>query len=293
MRSMTGFGQAAASSSSVRVEVVVRSVNYRYLDVTLRLREELRSMEYELRELVAAQMERGRVDVSIEIVPLGETSARVEVNEDLLAELHNLAKSLQERGWVESGWTFGDVLRLPQVISLGQLGDALGHEARELVRSTVGKAVEQAVAAREVEGKALQAALYKRLDGLDAVLKNVQERRRKLPEKMAADYEQRLRQWLGSNLPDPARLAQETAMWVEKTDVSEEIDRLAAHLTNFRSTCAKSDKSVGKRLDFLAQELFREINTIGSKCRDSEMIRFVIDGKLLCEEIREQLQNVE
>jgi uncharacterized protein (TIGR00255 family) len=293
MRSMTGFGQTSASTAAFRVEVVIRSVNYRYLDVTLRLREELRDMEADLRELVGTKMERGRVDVSIELVPLGQTSSRILVNEGLLRELNTLAHQFRDQGLVADGWTFADVLRLPQVITIGFLGDALDQSARDLLRATVARAVEQAVTAREIEGKALLAAITKRLDGLDMVLTNIQERRRKLPEKMAADYEQRLRQWLGSNLPDPGRLAQETAMWVERTDVSEEIDRLASHLTNFRSICGKADRSLGKRLDFLAQELFRELNTIGSKCRDGEMVRYVIDGKLLCEEIREQLQNVE
>lgn len=295
MRSMTGFGQAAISNSAFRAEVVIRSVNYRYLDVTLRLREELRDLEPELKEIVGKQLERGRVDVSIEVTALahGASTSRVALDEEIVRELHGLSQSLVERGLIASGITFSDVLRLPQAISVGVSSVPYDDQARKAVVEATRRAAEQTEAARNTEGRALQAAILQRLDGLETVLLRLGERRAMLPEKMAADYEQKLRQWLGSNLPDPGRLAQETAMWVERTDVSEELSRLGSHLQNFRTFIAQTGQSLGKRLDFMAQEVFRELNTLGAKCRDSEMVRYVIDGKLLCEEIREQLQNVE
>lgn len=295
MRSMTGFGQAAVSNSAFRAEVVIRSVNYRYLDVTLRLREELRDIEPDLKEIVGKLLERGRVDVSIEVTALagGATSSRVVLDEVIVRELHSLSQSLLERGLISTGMTFADVLRLPQAVAVGVSSVPFDADARAAVLEATRRAAEQTKTARNTEGRALQTAILQRLDGLEACLGRLGERRAILPEKMAADYEQKLRQWLGSNLPDPGRLAQETAMWVERTDVSEELSRLGSHLQNFRDFLGQNGQSLGKRLDFMAQEIFRELNTLGAKCRDSEMVRYVIDGKLLCEEIREQLQNVE
>ncbi len=295
MRSMTGFGQATVSNPAFRAEVVIRSVNYRYLDVNLRLREELRDLEPELKEIVGKQLDRGRVDVSIEVTPLagGASTRSVVLDEEIVRELHGISQSLLERGLIAGGLTFADILRIPQAITVGASSVPYNDEARAAVTEATRLAAAQTLTARQTEGRALEMAILQRLDGLAGVLGQLSERRATLPEKMAADYEQKLRQWLGSNLPDPGRLAQETAMWVERTDVSEELSRLGSHLDNFRSFLAQSKQSLGKRLDFMAQEIFRELNTLGAKCRDSEMIRYVIDGKLLCEEIREQLQNVE
>ncbi len=199
------------------------------------------------------------------------------LDEEIVRELQRaVAVAACERGLIANGLSFADILRLPQALTVGLSTVPFDDTARQAVIEATRRAAEQTLAARNTEGRAPQAAILQRLDGLEAVLARLGERRATLPEKMAADYEQKLRQWLGSNLPDPGRLAQETAMWVERTDVSEELSRLGSHLQNFRTFIVQTGQSLGKRLDFMAQEVFRELNTLGAKCRDSEMVRYVV-----------------
>lgn len=294
MKSMTGYGQAVGEIDGLRISVTTRSVNHRYLDLALRLRDDRPETERKVRELVAGRVERGRVDLSVEVEASGGGSARTRVDEDLLESVQTLINDLAGRGLVSREVVLGDLLRIPDLVKF-ERGADWSDEAEDLLLDAIGRALDELVATRAEEGEKLAAMLIERIEGLTRILADMREKAADLPGRQAESLRQRLQQLLageGTETIDEQRLAQEAAILADRSDIAEELDRLGAHLEQFRTVC-DGDGSLGKRLDFLAQEIFRELNTIGSKCRDSELKRCVVDGKVLCEQLREQVQNVE
>lgn len=294
MRSMTGYGQAVGEQDGLRVAVTARSVNHRYLDLALRLRDDHPDTERKVRERVAERLERGRLDLVIEVEASGGGSSTARVDEALLGSVQELVGDLADRGLLSREVILGDLLRIPELVKF-ERGADWTDEAEALLLDAVERTLDALVVTRSEEGQKLGAMLGERLDGLEALVGEMRELAAELPARQADALRQRLDQLLaaeGTEPVDDQRLAQEAAILADRSDVAEELDRLGAHLEQFRAACG-SEGSIGKRLDFLAQEIFRELNTIGSKCRDSELKRCVVDGKVLCEQLREQVQNVE
>ncbi len=296
MRSMTGFGQGSAESERLHATVTLRGVNHRFFDLVLRLRDEYRDMEPALRELLSREVVRGRLEASLEVEPLGTRGVDVTVDEETAEALYAVQQKLRGRGLIEQGLTFSDLLRLPDVLRVKARESEWTAADRDVVLAAAAKALEQLVAARRTEGEKLRALFLPRLDGLAEIAESLKARRAAVAAELADGLRTRIRGLLvaedAAEALDEDRLAQEVAILVDKSDVSEELDRLASHVEHFREVMEK-EGSLGKRLDFLTQEVFRELNTLGAKCRDSEMTRQVLDGKVLCEQIREQVQNVE
>jgi uncharacterized protein (TIGR00255 family) len=251
MRSMTGYGEASGENARRGITVSVRAVNHRFFDLQLRIGDELRASEAALRDAIGREVARGRVEARVEIRPVAERKAAVQVNMGVVRE-----------------------------------------EDEELLLAVVREAVAQLVASREKEGASLIAILEEKLRALEDVVARLDTLRASVREEIAAVLRRRLAELLAGQPVDEARLAQEVALLVDRSDVSEEIDRLRSHVEHFRAVCRESG-AAGKRLDFLTQEVFRELNTLGAKCRNAEMTRAVLDAKVLCEQIREQVQNVE
>ncbi|MEM7354504.1 MAG: YicC/YloC family endoribonuclease [Acidobacteriota bacterium] len=292
MRSMTGFGQAALETERFRMTVTLRGVNHRFLDLAMRLRDTLRPFEPALRELLSKQLQRGRVEVGIEVEALAARDVEVGVDQEVASAIRQLADDLEGRGVVSGPLQIGDLLRLPEVMKLQVRDPEWTDDDRQALLGVAGDALQQLIAARTTEGEALAAALGERIDGLHELAAQLTERWDGMATELAASLRQRIAQLLDGESPDEDRLAQEVAYLVDKSDVAEELDRLRSHLDHFRSVMG-DEGSLGKRLDFLIQEIFRELNTLGAKCRDSTMTRWVLDGKVLCEQLREQVQNVE
>lgn len=294
MRSMTGFGRGAAAGGGLEVTVRLRSVNHRFLDLVLRGNEEIRELESEVREFLARKLFRGRVEVAVDLVMDPAQEREVRVDHGLLRGLRQLGAELSAQGDISSDrLELADLLRLPGVVQFqGEKG--LAGAARKAMFAALAAALEQLVSARATEGKKLEGAFRKRLDGLSEVRGALAEIHQGLASNLFRQLEERLAVVLEGKpgLPDQDRLAQEVAILVDKSDVSEELDRLESHLEHFSEIMAGKG-SLGKRLDFLSQEIFRELNTIAAKCRDSSMTRLVLDGKVLCEQLREQIQNIE
>lgn len=290
MRSMTGFGSATAENARLRVAVTLRSVNHRFLDIALRLRDEHRGSDAAVRDHLATELHRGRVEVSVDVVARA-AAGPVTVDTAALTALVESLRELESRGLITGGLTAGDVLRLPQLLRLDS-GETWGAEEETLLLEALHDALAQLVASRRSEGARLLPVLQEKLAGLAAVETALRAAVGPARETTAKALADRLERLLGERQLDPDRLAQEVAILADKSDVTEELDRLGAHLEHFRTLLAESG-AVGKRLDFLTQEIFRELNTVGSKCRNSEMTPLVLDGKVLAEQLREQVQNVE
>jgi uncharacterized protein (TIGR00255 family) len=292
MRSMTGYGEASGESARHGVTVSLKAVNHRFFDLVLRLGDELRSSEQALRDVLGKEVSRGRVEARVEVRPVAERKATVQVHMGVVREAHAAIHQLAEAGLVERGLSAGDLLRIPEAFRVEIASEEWSPEDHELLLRVAGDAVAQLVAGRETEGANLAAVMEERTHALDTIVARLDTLRGPVREELGAALRRRVDELLGGQSLDEARVAQEVALLVDRSDVSEEIDRLRSHLDHFRSILRDAGPA-GKRLDFLTQEIFRELNTLGAKCRNAEMTRAVLDAKVLCEQIREQVQNVE
>jgi uncharacterized protein (TIGR00255 family) len=289
---MTGYGEASGENARHGVTVSLKAVNHRFFDLVLRLGDELRSSEQALRDVLGKELSRGRVEARVEVRPVAERKATVQVHMGVIREAHAAVHQLVENGLVERGLSAGDLLRIPEAFRVEVASEEWSPEDHELLLRVAGEAVAQLVAGRETEGANLAAVMEERTRALDGIVARLDVLRGPVREELGAAVRRRVEELLGGQALDEARLAQEVALLVDRSDVSEEIDRLRSHLDHFRSILRDSGPA-GKRLDFLTQEIFRELNTLGAKCRNAEMTRAVLDAKVLCEQIREQVQNVE
>lgn len=288
---MTGYGRAAAENETFRVAVSARSVNHRFLDLVVRTAEDYRDIEPVIRQILDGALSRGRVEVKVSIEPLGEGTATVVVDTEVARAIQAAAAELDEATG-GGGLATADVLRMPDVVRVKRHSLELTAADRELVLETTRAALAELVTMRQGEGAQLEAILNERLAGLVDLAQRLSNERDAVRQQLHANMRRRLAELLEDVPVDEERLAQEIALLTEKMDVQEELDRLLAHLETFSSSLTQDD-SIGRRLDFLAQEIHRELNTLGSKCRDSTMAQWVVDAKLTCEQLREQVQNVE
>lgn len=292
--SMTGFGRAGGDlSGRVGAAVVVRSVNHRYLDVSIRtnLRDELPEVEAAVRDRISAAVRRGRVQVQLNIERRVVSGASVLVDggavEELLAQLQSL--ELPGAGTV----ALGDILGLPGLVTVS--GEQVVLEAAEVaaLEELVGAAMEQLVAMRRAEGARLAEQVSDELADLGAFLDWFEPQMDGIRDRLLGRLRQRMAEVLGADgIPEPERLLQEAALAADRTDVAEEVVRLRAHLAQFRQRLAAGG-TIGRSLDFLCQEINRELNTLGSKCREAEVSARLVDAKTAAERIREQVQNLE
>lgn len=296
MRSMTGFGQATAGDERRQVTVTLRSVNHRFLEVRLRLPDEARASEAAVQELFAEELFRGRVEAAAEARRTGERAVEVEVDRRVVMAAHAAFEELVGGGLLAQQLTAGDLLRLPEAVIVRTAADRWEQADHALLVTAARAARDQLVGGREAEGEKLARALGERLDELAAVAADLaalaDAARSEAAAGLAARVEELLAAAGSAARLDPGRLEQELALLADRGDVREELDRLAAHLEHFRDLLA-APGAVGKRLDFLTQEVLRELNTLGAKCRNAAMTRRVLDGKVLVEQLREQVQNVE
>jgi uncharacterized protein (TIGR00255 family) len=282
---MTGYGAGAADAPTARVRVEIRGVNQRFLDVKIALPREYAAWESELRERVRAAVERGRVDVAVTRAPVAARRRyRIGVREELARAYVDAARRLGRRLGVAGDVSVADVLRLPELFETTEELPALERE-----RAALGRAVATALQAfereRQREGAALQRELLRRTAGLKAIARDI---RRRVPTVRTA-FDERIRERVArlAGLPelDPQRLTQEIVSLAERADITEELVRLAAAL--------RAAGSVGKRVEFLLQEIQRELNTAGAKAADLVINQRVVDGKAEVEKLREQVQNIE
>jgi len=293
--SMTGFGRDQFEVEGAAFDVEVRSVNHRYLDVRVRLPRPLAAFEAELRTRVQSRFDRGKVDLSVQMPSAGGTAQDVEVDLEAVARYLEAAATLRERHGLSGDLDVDDVLGLPGVARLVE--HELPREAlREALFRHADVALEQAAGMRRSEGEALEREIRGRLDRIaelaeelagraDDVQEHVRERLGKRAEALAQE----------TGVRDEGRLLQEIVLAADRMDITEEIVRLRSHVDQFRASldAAGPGQPVGRRLDFLLQELGREANTVGSKGSDAPIAHRVVELKTELERVREQVQNVE
>jgi len=285
--SMTGYAAVTSELPGRSVSIEVKSVNGRFLDIQFRLPDELRSVEPALRELIGSRISRGKVECRVATAVAAHEAPRLEVNTALLLALAALDRRIRDVMPESAPLSVADLLRWPAM-----LGDdaAAGDAVRSMAMELAKKALDEFSATRRREGEKMKTMLLERVVRMEAMLKEIQPR---LPEAIAAYQEKmaaKLREALGAN--DDERVRQEIAVFAVRVDIAEELNRLGAHLVEVRRVLEAGGPS-GKRLDFLMQELHREANTLGSKSVSKELSEAGLEFKLLIEQIREQVQNIE
>ncbi|MCH2190117.1 MAG: YicC family protein [Gammaproteobacteria bacterium] len=284
-QSMTAYAQAAINTDLGELSCELRSVNHRYLEIAPRMPEELRLYEGNLRELVSASLARGRVDVFIRLKE--SESSNLEPNDEAAKNLNLLLREMRIHVPEMEAIRAIDVLRWPGVL---QAKKADPEVMKAKLLEVLGIALDGLVKARATEGQKMADLILQRLEGIRDIISEVQTF---LPE-IAQAYRNRLEEKLGEikDQLDPSRLEQEMVMFLQKTDVAEELDRLLVHIEEVQRVLDKSEPA-GRRLDFLMQELNREANTLGSKAQDPRLTKASVDLKVLIEQMREQVQNIE
>ncbi len=292
---MTGFARGQGGlSERLRAAIVIRSVNHRYLDVAIRhgMREELPELESVVREAVAVRVHRGRVTVQIRLRLEGSLETSVRVEENAVRALAQQLEGLDLMG-IASEVRLGEVLAIPSLVTV-QEGD-LGMTPAELaaLRELLDSVVDDFDAMRRREGESLRPQLESELAVVEEFGAWAEEHAADLQERLVEKLRERIKRVLGDVAePDPDRLLAEAALAADRADVSEELVRLGSHTAELRARLARGGV-VGKVLDFLCQELNRELNTVGSKARDAGIAARLVDAKAAVERLREQVQNLE
>jgi uncharacterized protein (TIGR00255 family) len=285
--SMTGFAAVAAELPGASLTVELRSVNHRYLDLQLRLPDELRALDAVLRELLTTELKRGKVDCRIALNHALPGATTLAVNAERVVQLRDAAAEVLRHAPDSSPLTVVDILRWPGVLTEPSLPpEALAERAVALVR----QALADLAASRAREGEKLKAMLEECCQGIELQIARIKPRIPAIHDAYAEKLGARLKD-AGLD-PDAERLKQELALFATKIDVAEEVSRLSVHIAEVRRVLSEGGSS-GKRLDFLMQELNREANTLGSKSVDAELSQAALELKVLIEQMREQVQNIE
>jgi uncharacterized protein (TIGR00255 family) len=292
VRSMTGFGQARGTAGDCRVTVEMKSVNHRYSEVVVRLPREWSFLEEDVKKAVQTSLQRGRADIFINTERETPAASIYEVDWMLAEGYINAARQLGERFGLQGSVEIKDLLRIPNMISLKQQPEDSLETIREPLLSIVHEALAGLIRMREQEGLHLREDLRNRMNKLKMLHGSMAE----LAPAAVEDYRQRLHkrivEWTDGMEPDEGRIAAEAAIFADRSDIEEELTRLASHMAQFLALL-DSGEPAGRKLDFLLQEMNREANTIGSKAGHAGLAGLSVEWKAELEKIREQAQNIE
>ncbi len=290
LRSMTGYGRGSCTRDGFTFSAELRSVNHRYADFSVRLPRELYGLEERIRRLLQESIKRGRVEVTLGMDEMPAGVRRVKVNYDLAADYHSSLQELRERLRISDDVSIEHLLQLPDLFKTGSapLGE---DQVWPALSGAVTEALDQLLDQRRTEGENLGKDILERCGRLEQFVNAAEERAAQAGEEYRARIEQKFQEMLAGHF-EQNRLIMEAALLVERMGVDEELVRLKSHIQAFRSNLT-GEEPAGRKLDFIAQEMFREVNTIGSKAGDYRLTDLVVEMKAELEKIREQIQNLE
>ncbi|WP_406678220.1 YicC/YloC family endoribonuclease [Moorella sp. ACPs] len=291
LNSMTGYGRGEARGAGRTVTVEIRAVNQRFLDVVIRLPRLYTALEEKIRQVIKNSLSRGRVEVMVSISEENGEKRPLTVDMGLAMAYYNALKELAQNLAIPADITAEKLLAIPEVV---KVAEPEWDEATlwPVVTGALEKALENLLAMRRAEGQRLQADLEERVAYVRRQVEAIRERAPEVPREYARRLKERVAELSGGITLDPGRLEMEVALLAEKADITEEIVRLLSHLEQMATAMAGSEPA-GRRLDFILQEMWREINTIGSKAGDLAISNLVVAVKGELEKMREQVQNVE
>lgn len=288
--SMTGFGRSKLESAAFSVNVEVKTVNHRFCEINIRMPRQLLKIEDKMKKKLNQQLRRGRVEVYVTIDGEGAVSRKVLVDWKLIDEYYKFINQAREKYGIDTKITLHDLLNRNELIHIEE--NEVGNEELEnLVLSATEEAVLQLKQMRIAEGDELKKDLLTSLSQLDSIIMDLKE----LAPLVVTAYKERLTKRMQEFIQgqiDETRIVTEVAVFADKVDINEELTRLLSHIQQFMKTLNENEP-IGRKLDFLVQEMNREANTIGSKANDSKIAKKVVDIKSLLEKLKEQVQNIE
>lgn len=292
IRSMTSFGRSSSEEGKKRIFTVeMKSVNSRYLDVNIRMPKSIISLEEEIRKMISNSISRGKVDVFINLKSYNEGSGIPKLDINLAQEYLKCLKEIENNLDVKNDISVMQIARFPEVITMVEEEDKVDEMWEEL-KPLISASLDMMIGMREVEGNKLKEDILVKVKQIEELVVKVEEFADSIPKAFKQKLEDRLKELLGAVEVDENRVATEVCILADKATVDEEIIRLKSHINQVRETL-KLNEPIGRKLDFIVQEMNRETNTIGSKSSDIQMTNIVIDIKNILEKIREQVQNIE
>lgn len=291
MKSMTGFGRAHKEINNREYIVEIRSVNHKYNDINIRMPRNISYFEEKIRKEILSKITRGKIDVSITFNNYSEEGKIVRINRGLAEEYLKELKVLASENGLNGDVRVIDLVKMPDVFNLQE-----EEEGSEVIWQELNTTLQEALAGfmqmREVEGKKIAEDLETRRSKIETIVAQISTESTGLLEEYVVKLEERIKEILKTDVVDQARLAQEIVIYSDKVSIEEELTRLNSHLIQMKNLL-QEEQPVGKKLDFLMQEMNRETNTIGSKSGKLEITNHVIEMKTILEDIREQVQNIE
>lgn len=291
IKSMTGFGRAECADANRKFAVEIKSVNHRYLDLAIKMPKKLNFFEAQIRNELKNYIQRGKVDLFITYEDFSENNVGIKYNKDVAAEYLKYLKEMAEEFNLDCDVRVSTLSRYPEVFSMEEI-DIDEEEIWALLQKTIKEACEKFVDSRIKEGEALKTDLIAKLDGMLEHVEYVKERAPEIIAEYKAGLKAKVEDLLGDAKVDEARLLQEVTIFADKVCIDEEIVRLTSHIDTTKKTLIEGG-SIGRKLDFIAQEMNREANTILSKANDLATSNHAIELKTEIEKVREQIQNIE
>lgn len=290
IKSMTGYGRAKLSKDDREYQIEIKSVNHRYLDISVRIPKQLSYLEETIKKEIAKKVKRGKIDVFVTFENNSLEGKEIKINTELAKAYIDELKKLAEKENILSDIQVTEISKYPDVLNIQSSQD--DEKITEEVLEAITIATDNLVQMRETEGNKISEDLLKRLNIINKKVEEIAKLSTGLIEEYVVKLEERINEILKNQEIDKTRLAQEVVIYADKCSIEEEVTRLNSHISQFKNLL-NSNEAIGKKLDFIIQEMNRETNTIGSKANNLEITNGVIDIKTEIENIREQVQNIE
>lgn len=290
MKSMTGFGRASLESNGKNYIIEIKTVNNKYSDITVKSPKRLSFMEDKIRKQIANRITRGKVEVSVSFFDFSNKSKNVVLNKEIAKEYIKQLREIADENNLSENISVVEIAKLPDILNLidSDNDEEIAGEALKCLNMALDSLIEM----RKTEGENIKQDLLVRIERVQNLVDKIAENSKGIVEEYVSKLEKRVKEILKTDVVDENRIAQEAVIYADKTSIEEELTRLNSHIVQFKEL-VNSDGPVGKKLDFMIQEMNRETNTIGSKAGSGEITKAVIDLKVELEDIREQIQNIE
>lgn len=290
MKSMTGFGRASLESNGKNYIIEIKTVNNKYSDITVKSPKRLSFMEDKIRKQIANRITRGKVEVSVSFFDFSNKSKNVVLNKEIAKEYIKQLREIADENNLSENISVVEIAKLPDI--LNSIDSDNDEEIASEALQCLNMALDSLIEMRKTEGENIKQDLLVRIERVQNLVDKIAENSKGIVEEYVSKLEKRVKEILKTDVVDENRIAQEVVIYADKTSIEEELTRLNSHIVQFKEL-VNSDGPVGKKLDFMIQEMNRETNTIGSKAGSGEITKAVIDLKVELEDIREQIQNIE
>lgn len=291
IKSMTGFGRSEIVKGNRKISVEIKSVNHRYLEAGIKMPKKLNVFESRMRDLLKKYATRGKIDIFINYEDDSESQVNLKFNQNIADEYMAIFNNMSEKYNLKNDMTVGGLARFPEVITMDEVQED-EEELWHFIEEAMKAALEQFVNTRILEGENLKKDLLGKLDHMEELVAFVEKRSPEIMKEYRSKLESKVKELLGDTTIDESRIATEVIIYADKICVDEETVRLRSHIEHARK-CLNEDGGIGRKMDFIAQEMSREANTTLSKANDIEISNAAIDLKTEIEKVREQIQNIE